>query len=314
MMSICCAVFLVASVQEETPSYFPLRNGDQWVYSSENGETIRVVKSKRLSSRQYRLQGFPFVRKGSTLYNTGNIVGVKEPSHAIGRMLFWFGAMEGSPYAYDDEATITVLKVDATLTNQGVNYKGCRGFTITYASGSGEGSVVEMWLAPGLGLIRWIEKTEVGTRGFNLVSGRINGHRFGPIKTSVLAAGKNLALPGVTKKQVTIIRSQATLDLLYGEFFSGYPIPKVDFSKRTVVAVLLPHSPTKRTLQVKTVRWDFPNNQALILLEERLPGPGPTPWMATSPYVVFTVEGHPSKFKPVWTTLIEAYEEPADAD
>jgi intracellular proteinase inhibitor BsuPI len=178
-------VLLAAGAVAATPDYFPLLEGNQWIYRQTGigaGEpfTVEVVRREVFAERVYFLvSGFPGGDQWLRRDAEGTLL---THDHQEERDRVWvaFGVPEGSAFVTE----VTGCNDKAVLVSRNAEFQGLLGsFTwatqIDYLPGKcADAGVQREYFLPWVGLIERTVNTIAGPRSFELIYARLSGVTF----------------------------------------------------------------------------------------------------------------------------------------
>jgi hypothetical protein len=143
-----------------------------------------------------------------------------------------------------------------------------------------------------VGLVSWSTQSFVGGIQHLLATANLGGKKLGPIAFVELEAGKISSYQiddQSWKNKVLVINSKLAWKAFYKKHKAGQAVPDVDFSKKTVLAVLAGSRPNGGYgVRANLVAWDYPAKRARVTVNEYLLD-GPAIQILTAPYEIVTL-------------------------
>jgi hypothetical protein len=184
-IAVAAALILVScasAAPESDRRFFPLEPGSEWTYEDTSfGETSSMT-ARRARGGVFQLAGFPGTSTLRVRF-AGETLQAWDHAQRRWEPLLRLGAAVGTAYRVDlpasfwNGARLTVASRRATASNPVLRrpYRRTLRFVVRPPSGLSDGGVTGLWLAPGVGLVRWVEDSFVGLKVHVLTSARIGG-------------------------------------------------------------------------------------------------------------------------------------------
>ena len=182
-IAVASALVLVscASAQPEgSRRFFPLEPKSEWTYQETSfGETSSMTVT-RARGGVFTLDGFPGTSNLRVRF-AGQTLQAWDKAQRRWEVLLRLAARAGTVYAVDlpppfwNGVRVTVASRGATASNPvlGRSHRRTVRFAVRPPAGLSDGGVTGLWLAPGVGLVRWVEESFVGPKVHVLTSARI---------------------------------------------------------------------------------------------------------------------------------------------
>jgi hypothetical protein len=168
-----------ATADRTAGSLFPLADGNRWTYRSSVVATPHTMAVDRRGSGLV-LEGFPGAGP-LRVRPVGASVQAWDAVDARWEPLLRLGAPTGSRLRVSlaaepvwDGALLTVAATGARLRVLG-RIRSCVRLAVRPPASLADAGVLELWFAPGLGLVRFVEQTILGPRAWTLASRRVGG-------------------------------------------------------------------------------------------------------------------------------------------
>jgi hypothetical protein len=185
-IAVAAALVLVScasAAPESDRRFFPLEPRSGWTYEETSfGETSSMTAT-RARGGVFQLHGFPGTSNLRVRF-AGETLQAWDHAQRRWEPLLRLGAAAGTAYRVDlpasfwNGARLTVASRRATASNPRRSYRRTLRFVVRPPSGLSDGGVTGLWLAPGVGLVRWVEDSFVGPKVHVLTSARIGGKRI----------------------------------------------------------------------------------------------------------------------------------------
>jgi hypothetical protein len=184
-IAVAAALILVScasAAPESGRRFFPLEPRSEWTYRDTSfGETSSMAVTSARGG-VFRLDGFPGASALRVRF-AGETLQAWDDAQRHWEALLRLGAAAGTAYQVDlpaafwDGARVTVASRSAITSNPVLrrSHRKTLRFAVRPPAGLSDAGVTGLWLAPGLGLVRWVEDSFVGPKVHVLTSARIGG-------------------------------------------------------------------------------------------------------------------------------------------
>jgi hypothetical protein len=183
-LAAAVAILLVPSAAAALPGssrhFFPLQPQNQWTFENlryGGSETLSVARANR---GVFRLDGFPGAPDLRVRWS-GQTLQAWDDEDRRWEALLRFGARTGTTYAIDlaqplwNRVQVTVASRQATVYNPvlGRLHTGAVQLALRPNPELADAGLTELWFAPRVGLVRWVEQSIAGPVAHVLSSARV---------------------------------------------------------------------------------------------------------------------------------------------
>lgn len=298
-------------------SYLPLQKDNSWTYLRSN-PVVRFAPWTIKVDRQYgimnHLDAFPGFGDVWMAWSGNSVYTWSWEKRGWVRFLR-FDLPAGSKYTVElghalwSKSTVTVKGKGLKLDNPhlGMTHTNVVHFTFTHV-GLADAGVGEYYFAPGYGLVKWTEQSFTGPTTGWLGAGVVGGKKIGPMTYELLESGQTSNyLTAGEKNVVLLINSQAAWERFYDKHNTklGADVPKVDFTRQTVVVVLAGQRTTGGyTVKLSGAWYDYPTRNSVRLKVTEVTPAGPVTMALTQPYAIYVLDGKAYSGSKTWDVIL----------
>jgi hypothetical protein len=252
--------------------YFPLAKGNRWTFQrAGDPQDTGVLFVTQAHKKMFRLVGFPGAEGNLWVWWGGHILWAWDKGQTRWEVLFRFGEPSNVPYGVSigtgwlANAKFTLKTRGAAVSNDvlGGSYGQCAHFQVKYPSPPLSTGLEDFYFAPKLGLVRWeFHSSQGANQVYHLRSARVGARKYGLVDFSPIESGNQSWFP-TSSPRIWLINTPTQWKQFFQKHKPGKTPPQVDFTKRTVLAVVRPGT-LQDTLKVLNAGWWFNSTQLIV--------------------------------------------------